>query len=78
MNQLTLHLETVSRALEALASRNAAERPLLTLAACHLRLLSLLGTPGNVPAAPLRPDAPSLPGTLPRPRDARGGGHVLQ
>lgn len=78
MNQLALHLETVSNALEALARRNAAERPLLTLAACHLRLLCLVGAPVGNPAAPLPSDGPSLPGGLPRPRDARESGHVLQ
>lgn len=78
MNQLHLHLETVSRALEALARRNATERPLLTLAACHLRLLCLIDAPAGNSAAPLRPDAPGLPGTLPQPRDQREGGHVLQ
>lgn len=78
MNQLHLHLETVSRALDALARRNATERPLLTLAACHLRLLSLLGAPGSDPAASLRPEEPARPDAHPRPRDVREGGHVLQ
>lgn len=78
MNQLALHLETVSSALEALARRNAAERPLLTLAACHLRLLCLIGAAVGNPAAPLPPDGPHRPGQPPRPRDVREGGHVLQ
>ena len=75
MNQLSFHLETVSRALEALARRNAAERPLLTLAACHLRLLNRLGTTGGSPASPLRPDGPPRPGAA---YEMREDGHVLQ
>lgn len=76
MNQLSLHLETVSRALEALASRNAAECPLLTLAACHLRLLNLIGTTGGSPASALRPERLERAGAMPQ--EMRESGHVLQ
>ncbi|HJA78901.1 hypothetical protein [uncultured Desulfovibrio sp.] len=76
MNHLSHHLETVSNALEALARRNAAERPLLALAACHLRLLNLLGAAGGLPQAPLRAESSAAPGG--RPCEPREGGHVLQ
>lgn len=76
MHQLPYHLETVSNVLDALARGNAAERPLLALAACHLRLLASLTADGSSLPHPPACAAVAVAGAIPRP--VREAGHVLQ
>ncbi|WP_300734783.1 hypothetical protein [uncultured Desulfovibrio sp.] len=72
MHQLPYHLETVSNVLDVLARGNAAERPLLALAACHLRLLASLTAGGS----PLPQPPACAAGVVPRP--VWEAGHVVQ
>lgn len=76
MHQLPHHLETVSNVLDVLARGNAAERPLLALAACHLRLLASLSAGGGSLQQPPACTAVPVAGVVPRP--AREVGHVVQ
>lgn len=76
MHQLPYHLETVSNVLDALARGNAAERPLLALAACHLRLLASLTAGGSALPQPPASAAVPVAGVVPRP--VREAGHVVQ
>ncbi|WP_297261476.1 hypothetical protein [uncultured Desulfovibrio sp.] len=76
MHQLPYHLETVSDVLDALARGHAAERPLLALAACHLRLLASLAMSGN--ALPQPPACAAVPSAAGTPRPAWEAGHVVQ
>lgn len=76
MHQLPYHLETVSDVLDALARDNASERPLLALAACHLRLLASLAVSGGpLPQSPARAAVPASAVTV---RAVREAGHVVQ
>lgn len=76
MHQLPYHLETVSDALEALARNNATDRPLLTLAACHLRLLASLAVSGST--LPQSPVCAAVPAAAVAGRPMREAGHVVQ
>lgn len=76
MHQLPYHLETVSDVLDALARNNASERPLLALAACHLRLLASLAVSGSpLPQPPVRT---AVPASAVAARAVREAGHVVQ
>ena len=87
MLPLPYHLDVVCRVLEGLDHQGEHRAPVITLAACHLRLLALLsrsramgGSPGAaLPPATGRVDSPLRQAAAPaRNLIADGGCHVLQ